>query len=100
MQLTSLRRAPIAFESLILYIDSRDASVMIEEIRPEPAPDPTLAIMTGAFDGFIADGDYFEFPSTAAVYAGVANTNMSMYPLSFPQVAISSLESVVLSFRG
>ena len=57
----------------------------IEEIRPEPAPDPTLAIMTGAFDGFIADGDYFEFPSTAAVYAGVANTNMSMYPLSFPQ---------------
>ena len=74
-----------SFESLILYIDSRDVSVTIEEIRPEPAPDPTLAIMTGAFDGFVADGDYFEFPSSAAVYAGVANTNMSMYPLSFPQ---------------
>ena len=40
--------------------------------------------MDGVFDGFLADGDTFQFPTGAADWAGVANTNATLYPMSFP----------------
>ena len=41
--------------------------------------------MDGVFGGFVADGDTFTFPSGSEVWAGVANTNADLYPLSFPE---------------
>ena len=41
--------------------------------------------MDGVFDGFVADGDTFTFPTGAADWAGVANTNADLYPLHFPE---------------
>ena len=49
-----------------------------------PNPDPKFAVMDGAFDGFIVEGDLFGFPTGAADWAGVANTNTALYPMSFP----------------
>ena len=72
------------FGSLLMYLLTRDEAVKVEEVYLEPAPAPVYAKFDGAFDGFIADGDFFEFPSGAASYAGVANTNTDLYPLFFP----------------
>ena len=72
-----------------MYLLTRDEAVKVEEVYLEPAPAPVYARFDGAFDGFIADGDYFEFPSGAASYAGVANTNTDLYPLFSPMVAKS-----------
>ena len=41
--------------------------------------------MDGVFDGFVADGDTFTFPTGSESWAGVANTNNDLYPLSFPE---------------
>ena len=41
--------------------------------------------MDGVFGGFVADGDTFTFPSGSEAWAGVANTNADLYPLSFPE---------------
>jgi hypothetical protein len=49
-----------------------------------PNPDPKFAVLDGAFDGFIVEGDKYEFPTGAAEWAGVANTNTTLYPMSFP----------------
>ncbi len=73
-----------SFESFIMYIDTRDVTVTITDVRVQPAPNPKSAVMDGVFDGFIAEGDTFEFPTGAAAWAGVANTNTALYPLSFP----------------
>jgi hypothetical protein len=73
-----------SFESFIMYIDTRDVTVTITDVRVQPAPNPKFAVMDGVFDGFIAEGDTFEFPTGAAAWAGVANTNTALYPLSFP----------------
>ena len=72
------------FESLLLYLDTRDVAVKLEYVILEAAPEPIYAEFTGAFEGFIADGNYFEFPSSAASFAGVANTNGMLYPIYFP----------------
>ena len=50
----------------------------------EGGDDANYAVMDGIFDGFLADGDTFQFPTEAADWAGVANTNTTLYPMSFP----------------
>jgi len=37
-----------------------------------------------AFGGAVADGDTFTFPSGAEVWAGFANMNADLYPITFP----------------
>ena len=73
------------FGSLILYIETRDVAVVIDGALVEDSPAPTLAIMSGAFGGFEADGPFLYNPSTADANAGVANENPLLYPLSFPE---------------
>ncbi|MEK9516490.1 MAG: putative Ig domain-containing protein, partial [Flavobacteriaceae bacterium] len=41
-------------------------------------------LFNDAFDGTSIDGDIYEFPSSAQSWAGFANKNESLYPLSFP----------------
>lgn len=74
-----------SFQSLILYIETRDVAVVIDGALVEDSPTPTLAIMSGAFGGFEADGPFLYKPSTADANAGVANENPLLYPLSFPE---------------
>ncbi|MCH1554149.1 MAG: hypothetical protein L7S45_06100, partial [Luminiphilus sp.] len=40
--------------------------------------------LAGNFDGFEVDGDTYTFPTEAASWAGTANLNTDLYPLSFP----------------
>ncbi|MFL2530147.1 MAG: family 16 glycosylhydrolase, partial [Porticoccaceae bacterium] len=44
------------------------------------------ATFTGTFDGFLANSETntFEFPASAQSWAGVANDNQALYPLTFP----------------
>ena len=77
-------QGPNTFESLILYIDTPDVVVDISSVLVEAAPEPIYAEFTDPFEGFIADGSYFEFPSSAASDAGVSNTNSELYPIYFP----------------
>ena len=72
------------FSSLILYIDTRDVAVNFNYAYINAEPEPVFATFDGVFGGFIADNDYFFFPSDAETYAGVANTNIDLYPLIFP----------------
>ena len=73
-----------SFESMLMYIDQRDVAVTVTDVRVMPNPDPKFAVMDGTFDGFIVEGDTYEFPTGAADWAGVANTNAALYPMSFP----------------
>lgn len=75
---------PNTYESLILYIDTRDEAIRLDYPYFEAKPEPTFATLNGVFGGFIANGDYFEFPSTADDFAGVANTNDNFYPINLP----------------
>jgi beta-glucanase (GH16 family) len=43
-----------------------------------------LASFTGAFGGAVVNGDTYTFPSGAETWAGIANDNADIYPLSFP----------------
>ena len=75
---------PNTYESLILYIETRDEAIRLDYPYFEAKPEPTFATLNGVFGGFIANGDYFEFPSTADDFAGVANTNDYFYPIDLP----------------
>ena len=46
--------------------------------------DTTLAVFLGAFAGATVVDDVYTFPSDADAWAGFANENSSLYPLSFP----------------
>ena len=48
------------------------------------AEEANFAVMDGVFGGFVADGDTFTFPTGSESWAGVANTNTTLYPMSFP----------------
>ena len=79
------RQGMDVFASLIFYIETRDVAVVVDGALVEDSPTPTLAIMSGAFGGFEADGPFLYNPSTADATAGVANENPLLYPLSFPE---------------
>jgi hypothetical protein len=46
--------------------------------------DGGVALFTGAFAGTTVSDDTYTFPTGAEVYAGFANDNGDLYPLSFP----------------
>ena len=71
------------YSSFIMYIDTRDVTVTITDVVVDYGTPPELAVMDGVFDGFVADGDTFTFPTGAQDWAGVANTNADLYPLHF-----------------
>ena len=73
------------YSSFIMYIDTRDVTVNITNVVVDSGIPPVFAVMTGVFDGFVADGDTFTFPTGAADWAGVANENPDLYPLHFPE---------------
>jgi len=60
--------------------------------EPEPEPEPvtprmeSMASISDAFGGATIDeGGVYTFPSSAEAWAGFANTNTDMYPLSFTE---------------
>ena len=58
-----------------------------DSVNPVDPVDPVsqkLASFTGAFGGAVVDGDTYTFPSGAETWAGIANDNADIYPLSFP----------------
>ena len=50
---------PNTYESLILYIETRDEAIRLDYPYFEAKPEPTFATLNGVFGGFIANGDYF-----------------------------------------
>jgi hypothetical protein len=65
---------------------------------------PNAAAFTGTFDGTVVDGSTFTFPSGSQSWAGFANENAGLYPLSFPTASTinftaSSDQPVTLKFR-
>ena len=51
------------YSSFIMYIDTRDVTVTITDVVVDYGTPPELAVMDGVFDGFVADGDTFTFPT-------------------------------------
>ena len=41
-------------------------------------------VFTGVFDGTVIDGNTYTFPTGAQAWAGFANEDVTIYPLSFP----------------
>ena len=78
------------FASFLMYVQTQDVAVMVSDVRimdgPAPeAPDPTLADFSEAFGGaVIGEGGTYTFPTGAEAWAGFANMNTALYPLSFP----------------
>ena len=75
------------FASFLMYVQTPDVAVMVSDVRivDGPAPDSLVAVFTGNFGGFEVDGDTYTFPTGAESWAGVANTNVDLYPLHFPE---------------
>lgn len=48
-------------------------------------------IFDGAFSGFVASGEYYNFPTSADGFAGVANTNNCIYPLKFSSGGVNKI---------
>ena len=82
------------FSSFILYVVDRDLAVSLSSISitsddnsndpPEPEPASSdYADFHEAFDGTVYTSQTFEHPTTAAAWAGFANMNTDMYPLTF-----------------
>jgi PHD/YefM family antitoxin component YafN of YafNO toxin-antitoxin module len=77
------------FSSLIFYIVDQDAPIVITDIvvtSNGPGAVPKSASFTEAFGGATFDGETstYNFPSGSEAWAGFANMDESIYPLSFP----------------
>ena len=74
------------FESFLMYVVDRDQPVKVENVRVRTytQDDFEIADLTGTFDGTVVEDDVFTFPAAAAPWAGFANENALLYPLSFP----------------
>jgi hypothetical protein len=70
------------FSSMLMYVVDRDLPVLVKDVRVTAAPDPTVAVFTGAFGGAAFDGDTFTVPGSAEGWAGYANDNADVYPYS------------------
>ena len=79
------------YSSLIMYIDTRDVTVTITDVVVDFGTPPVFAVMTGVFDGFLADGDTYEFPTGAAEWAGVANRTLTCIRCTSARVVRSAL---------
>ena len=56
----------------------------VDPVDPVDPVSQKLASFTGAFGGAVVNGDTYTFPSGAETWAGIANDNADIYPLSFP----------------
>jgi hypothetical protein len=61
--------------------DNYDASATVDDASCTFS-DPTVASFSREFGGFLVDVDTFTFPTGAEVWAGVANNNPGLYPIS------------------
>ena len=101
------------FNSLIMYLNTRDVGVVITDITLSGTggdtgggdtgggdtggtdPEPLAGIeITEAFDGTtIGEGSVYTYPASAADWAGFANMNTDIYPITLP-------EDTVITFTG
>ena len=72
------------FSSVILYIVDKDLPAVMKNIKIE---DISPFADFGGFDGATRDGDTFTFPSTAQSWAGFANENKDLYPMTLEKGA-------------
>ncbi|MGB0474114.1 MAG: thrombospondin type 3 repeat-containing protein, partial [Porticoccaceae bacterium] len=70
------------FESFLLYVVDRDIPVVVKDVRVTASADPSVAVFSGEFGGMSINGDTFTFPSSAQAWAGLANNNTALYPIS------------------
>ena len=76
------------FSSIILNLNTRDKGIKLTNIKvydDRGENDGQLAVMTEHFGGFSYDDSTktYTFPSSAEVWAGVANADTSIYPFIF-----------------
>ena len=109
------------FSSFLMYLDTQDVAVQITDVvlsgvdagsdtgtdtgtdsGTDTGSDTGITVgpaifEDGAFEGAISEpGAIFTFPTGAQSYAGWANTNADMYPLSFSQGAILTFSAAVV----
>ena len=88
------------FNSFLMYVVERDSPVMVTNVvitsgaadDPEPVDASAVAdFTTGAFEGATVDAANEIYTFTGQDWAGFANNNLDLYPLSFPEAAPSPL---------
>ncbi|MAV74663.1 MAG: hypothetical protein CME53_10330 [Halieaceae bacterium] len=72
------------FESFLMYIVERDSPVMVKNVVVTAYTEDDVADFGGTFAGTTVENDVYTFPTGAQGYAGFANDNGALYPLSFP----------------
>jgi hypothetical protein len=77
------------YSSALLYLVTQDAAVTLTNIviRSYDAPPSGTnynAAFTGTFGGATVADNVYNFPTGSEVWAGFANENADIYPLSFP----------------
>jgi hypothetical protein len=99
------------FSSLLMYIVERDIPVVVKDvsITQKAAEAPGVDVLfKGTFDGSTYDEttNTFEWPSTAADWAGFSNDTTTVYPLTFSEAgkvnfnaSVPSGGDVVVRFR-
>ncbi|MDA7706566.1 MAG: T9SS type A sorting domain-containing protein [Flavobacteriaceae bacterium] len=89
------------YNSALMYVVTRDVDVVISETKLiQFDTDGTTALSTdfpvyeGVFDG-TSYNQSFLFPATAQAWAGFANNNTGLYPLTFPEAGSVSFKATV-----
>ena len=77
------------YSSLLLYLVTQDAAVTLTNfvVRSYDAPPSGTnynATFTGTFGGATVADNVYNFPTGSEAWAGFANENADIYPLSFP----------------
>ena len=73
------------FESFLLFVVERDSPVIVKNVRVTAYETEDLADFGGTFGDTTVEDDVYEFPTGAADWAGFANDNTALYPMSFPK---------------
>ena len=82
------------FSSVIMYIVERDLAVTVKDVKLEDLN--LVADFSGAFGGTTFADGVFTFPAAAEGYAGFANNNADLYPMTLEKgAAITFTGSVV-----
>ena len=88
------------FNSFLMYLETRDAGVIIKDVTVTASDETTdtggtdgtdggtdpvsNAVTWGLFDGTTIDGDTYAYPTGAQAWAGFSNDTVALYPFSFP----------------
>lgn len=91
------------FESLIMYLDTRDVAITITGIEiikkgPPPAANVQsfgIADFADAFGGTTSVDGVFTFPEGAESWGGFANENADLYPMDYPAGGVISFNASV-----